>query len=386
MSQHHFIKSTTNMISAPVHHYHEAVAPAGAMSTFPSSDHTRLFTSVATTPMGSWQAKQAGYNWMGDSGGTCQQHPRRSTVMAPQATGAFSSFTPYVGDNYSFPKREPMYSLDQSVPPSVGAWASAVQRSHPSAWQQGRQQAAVSQPQAAWQAIPSNQTGLNLNNQQFNQAPAVPTDAELEAFAKTVDMGYWLGIDSRRLDQNSQQQAKGKPSEASEAPKTLTASQTCVDSSSKTLAASQHCVDSSSKPDACASNPGSVAASATPVASREQSPAVGTPIEANSQSCEVDDGYKYADKARKHCLYPGCSRHKDVFKRSQDLKKHIRTHTKVKPYRCPKPDCKWAFSDPSARKRHMATHDRLRDLTCPKCKKVYRKHRNFVKHNEHCMA
>ena len=66
--------------------------------------------------------------------------------------------------------------------------------------------------------------------------------------------------------------------------------------------------------------------------------------------------------------------------RKSDIKKHFRTHTKTKPYKCTQ--CDTSFSDASTRSRHIKAHAGQGRLKCrwPGCSKQFSRKSNVERH------
>lgn len=66
--------------------------------------------------------------------------------------------------------------------------------------------------------------------------------------------------------------------------------------------------------------------------------------------------------------------------RKSDIKKHFRTHTKTKPYKCTQ--CETRFSDASTRSRHVKAHAGQGRLKCrwPGCSKQFSRKSNMERH------
>ena len=69
---------------------------------------------------------------------------------------------------------------------------------------------------------------------------------------------------------------------------------------------------------------------------------------------------RYAREVR-YCPEPGCGYSSGLL---PDIDKHMRTHTKARPFACQYPGCGYAATQPSNLKTHMRIHTGERPFAC----------------------
>ena len=78
------------------------------------------------------------------------------------------------------------------------------------------------------------------------------------------------------------------------------------------------------------------------------------PVKRERESSQLQDESSSAEPERLHpCSYPNCD---SRFKRYEHLKRHLRTHTRERPYVCSK--CTRSFSRQDNLTSHARTHSR----------------------------
>ncbi|KAI8074997.1 hypothetical protein BC940DRAFT_213752, partial [Gongronella butleri] len=69
-----------------------------------------------------------------------------------------------------------------------------------------------------------------------------------------------------------------------------------------------------------------------------------------------------------------------VFHRAYNLKSHLLSHSKARPYVCRYEGCPWRFSRPHDLRRHEALHSGHRPFACSTCGKRFAREEALRRH------